>query len=76
MLCLQSTEQSFLSSEDLDSAGRVFGETEKTSSVADEAGADQLSNKCGQIWGYGSHTVAEVLSELRAICRNRDNLVA
>lgn len=44
--------------------------------MADEAGAHQLSNKGGQIRGNGSHTVAEVLGELRAICRDRDHLVA
>lgn len=76
VLRLQSAEQSFFSSENLDSTGGMFGKIEQATSVADKTGTDKLSNESCQIGCNGTHTVPQVFSKLCSVLGDRDDLVA
>jgi len=76
VLGLEGSEESLLSSEDLDGGSGVFGEVEEGSSVGDESSSDELSNEGGEVGSDGGHSVSEVLVELSSVLGDGDDLVA
>jgi hypothetical protein len=75
MLRFEGTEERLLGTEDLDSRRGLLGEGDEGTSVGDEAGADEFTNKSGEVRRDGSHTVAEVLVELGTVLGDGDDLV-
>lgn len=76
VLRLESTEQRLLGTKDLDGTCWVLRETQQAARVADEAGADKVANQGRQVGCDRIHAIAEVLGELGAVGRDRDDLVA
>ena len=73
---LEGTEERLLSAQDLDGTRRMLRQAQQAAGVADQPRADELADKCCQVGRNGVHAVAEVFGELRAVCRDRDDLVA
>ena len=76
MLGLESSEQSLLSTQYLHGAGWMFGEIDKTASVANQPRTDQIAHQSSEIGGDGVHTVPQVLCELRTVFGDGNDLVA
>lgn len=60
-LGLEGAEQGLLSTENLQSRGRVLGQVGQTSSLLDQAGSNNLSNQSSQVRGDGAHLLGEVV---------------
>jgi hypothetical protein len=55
-----SPKQSLLSTKDLNSGGRAFGQRGKRSSLLDQSGSNNFANESGKIRGNNSHFLLEV----------------
>ena len=75
VLRLERAEEGLLGTEDLDRRRGVLGKVEEGPRVGDETGADELADECRQVRRDGRHAVLEVLVQLRAVLRDRDDLV-
>lgn len=71
---LEGTEESLLSTEDLDGGGGVLGEVDQASSVGDQTGSDDVSDERGKVGGDVAHLVVEVVVELLAVLVEVDDL--
>ena len=63
LLGLQSSEESFFSTEDLNCRGRVLGQVEEGTSVGNQTSADKLTEKNSQVWSNGGHSVLKSVFE-------------
>ena len=73
---LQSSEESLLGAEDLDSRSRMFRQIHQTSSMTDESCTDELSDQRCEIWSDRLHPVSEIFGKLSSVFGNGDDLVA
>jgi hypothetical protein len=76
VFCLESTEQGFLRSKDLDSACRVLRQAHQATSMADEPRANKLANQRREVRSNSVHSVPQVLCELCSVRSDRNDLVA
>lgn len=75
MLGLQRAEKRLLCTENLHGGGRLFGEVEQRAGVGNQTRADELANQGSQVGCDGSHAVLQVVVELNAVLRQRNDLV-
>lgn len=62
-LGFESSEKSFLGTEDLDGGGWVLGEVGETTSVRDEFRTNNVSNEGRQVGSDSVHSLSEILGE-------------
>lgn len=62
--CLQSSEKGFFSTKNLDCRCWIFWEVCKSTSVRNELGTNNITNKSWKVRSYGVHSVFKILSEL------------
>lgn len=72
---LQSSEQSLLSTQDLNSGSGVLGQVHQATSVADESSTDKLTDQSSQVGSDGLHSVPEVVGKLGSVFGDGDDLV-
>jgi len=75
VLGLESTEESLLGTEDLNSRRRVFSERHEGTGMGDQTGTDEFSNEGGKIGCDSGHSVSEVLVQFGTVLSDRDDLV-
>lgn len=68
VFCFEGTEKGLLSTENLYGTSRMLSQIDQATGVAYQSRADELADKCSQIWCNGGHAVAEVVGELCAVC--------
>mmetsp|Transcript_22450 Transcript_22450/g.27657 ORF Transcript_22450/g.27657 Transcript_22450/m.27657 type:complete len:445 (-) Transcript_22450:59-1393(-) len=73
-LCLKSSEESLLSAEHLDGGSRLLGQVDERAGVRNELGAHELTDELGKVGSDGGHAVLQVLSQVSAVLRDRDDL--
>lgn len=71
---LEGTEESLLSTENLDGGGGVLCEVDQASSVGDQTSSDDVSDETGEVGGDVAHLVVEVVVELLAVLVEVDDL--
>jgi hypothetical protein len=73
---LERTEESLLSTEDLDSGSRVLGKTHQATGVGDEPRSHEFSHHHAQVRCDGLHSVLEVIVELLTVVMDVQHLPA
>lgn len=69
VLSLQSTEQSLLGTQNLDSGTGALSELEERASMGNQAGTNELTNKLSQVGSNGLHSRSQIQRKLLALVR-------
>jgi hypothetical protein len=75
VLGLERTEQRLLGTEDLDGGTGALGQVHEGTSVSDETGTDELTNKRSQVGCESLHTRRQVCAEVLTVLGKVDNLL-
>lgn len=75
MFCLQRSEKSLFSTENLNGGSGLFGDIDEATCMGDKSGTDEFTDHGGKVGGDGAHSGAEVVVELCAVFGEREDLV-
>ena len=73
--CLESSEKSFFSTQDLDGRCGIFSQFGQWTSVRDQSSTNNITNKWCKWWSNSSHFIGEITLELFTIICQTKNLI-